>query len=530
MEITIEAEHNSRLTECHENVFALILKHRTLSKLLGKVKHRVLELRMNPKDEKDDFKCGLSNTFQGAIYNYTDDHSYLISGSLDNLRSIKIVKSAYQPLPTHEEFCEAVDVLLRNDENLATAVKRKKARLYKPMPPLAEILSPTGERQRAIGVGIQSVGDTSIRNEILGISISRQEIIHFEGRNHFPSPSGDKGPCGLPPGNETTTKSAAGESAITIKQGGIVMWTLDVVRPAASSGTVGSAVELKNVFFKGKKVLHKAHVPILNVRYDGDKGGCGPYRDWQNEESEFEAIGNDKAPGIRICTQPAKTIFESGNDQEGNFRGAALYVKGNEVFIVTEMEAGWYRYICQWILGMDGSIKPRFAFSAVENYCVCNVHHHHVYWRLDFDIETAGNNKVEEFNDPILIGDSHWHTKKYEIRRLKDESRKRKWRITNTVSGAGYLIEPGENDGVADDFGVGDFWILKYRYNEIDDGVKIIHGTPEQCKAHIDKFITGESVENTDVVVWYGAHFTHDIHEIGEVGHIVGPNITPIQL
>jgi hypothetical protein len=32
------------------------------------------------------------------------------------------------------------------------------------------------------------------------------------------------------------------------------------------------------------------------------------------------------------------------------------------------------------------------------------------------------------------------------------------------------------------------------------------------------------------VVVWYAAHFTHDLHEEnGHVGHIVGPVLRPAQ-
>ena len=40
----------------------------------------------------------------------------------------------------------------------------------------------------------------------------------------------------------------------------------------------------------------------------------------------------------------------------------------------------------------------------------------------------------------------------------------------------------------------------------------------------LDDFVTGESVDNTDVVLWYGAHFTHDVHHEA-VGHIVGPTL-----
>jgi hypothetical protein len=47
--------------------------------------------------------------------------------------------------------------------------------------------------------------------------------------------------------------------------------------------------------------------------------------------------------------------------------------------------------------------------------CVCTVHHHHVYWRLDFDIRTAGNNVVREYNEWPWF--RQWHTKQFETQR-----------------------------------------------------------------------------------------------------------------
>jgi hypothetical protein len=148
-----------------------------------------------------------------------------------------------------------------------------------------------------------------------------------------------------------------------------------VTRPAASSGTNGSGIELQYINYKGKTVIRQAHVPILNVKYDED--ACGPYRDWQYEEGMIEADGDDVVPGFRLCSTPAKTILDSRSDQ-GNFLGVAVYVDRQEVVLVSEMEAGWYRYISEWRLHANGTIKPRFGFAAVNNSCVCNTHHHHV--------------------------------------------------------------------------------------------------------------------------------------------------------
>jgi Copper amine oxidase, enzyme domain len=507
-----------------ENAVQSILSAAAVKKYLAKSKHRVLAADFFAADEKEKkyLKCqsNFSDFNRLTVYDYTRNCCVFIQVKAWKPLAVDITESAFQPEPNDEEFNEAVEMLARKYPRVLEGIKEKLVRIYRPMPPTIDVAMPTGEVQRTIAVGIKS-SMREVRNEIAGVNMITNEITHFKNGSPDNASALDDA-CGLPDASQpTTSKGIAGESWITVTQGGVEIWKLLVVRPSASSGTKGSGVELKFVNYKKKRVLYQAHVPILNVRYDND--ACGPYRDWQWQESMFTANGVDKAPGIRICPTPAQTILDSENDN-GNFKGVAIYVQGQEVVLVSEMEAGWYRYISEWRLHTNGTISPRFGFSAVQNSCVCNKHHHHAYWRFDFDIETPSNNLVEEFNDPILIGNSNWHKKTYEIKRAKDSARKRKWRITNTISGSSYEIIPGANDGTLDSFGVGDLWVLRYHGgSEIDDGVTNVGGTPDQCKAHIDKFVNEENVENKDVVIWYGAHFTHDIH--AHAGHIVGPTL-----
>jgi hypothetical protein len=124
---------------------------------------------------------------------------------------------------------------------------------------------------------------------------------------------------------------------VTVSQGGTVLWKFLAVRPAASSGTNGSGVELRYVDYQGKRLLYRAHVPILNVQYQNN--ACGPYLDWQWQEGMIEANGADVGPGFRLCPAPAQTILDTGQDA-GNFLGTAIYVKGQEVVLVSEMQAG----------------------------------------------------------------------------------------------------------------------------------------------------------------------------------------------
>ena len=505
-----------------------LLRLTEVKKLLQKARHRLLSIAL--VESETELKSSHAPTppsrFRATIYDYTNNRTLLIDGRLSHPRKVEITQSGSQPLPTREEFEEAVQILAR-DKQLGPGIREQRLQPYPPMPPLLGEQLPDGRTERTIAVGLLPTNGEH-HHEIVGVNMSRRTIVRFV--NYAPPTAQAHNPiCGIPYANQTTASNVAGQVWITVKQGATTLWKFLAVRPAASSGTNGSGVELRFVDYRGKRVLYRAHVPILNVKYNGN--ACGPYRDWQNEEGMIQANGTDVAPGFRLCSTPAQTILDTGSDT-GTFLGTAIYVQGQEVVLVCEMQAGWYRYVSEWRLHANGTIRPLFGFSAVSSSCVCNVHHHHAYWRLDFDIRTAGNNRVREFNNPPLVGSSNWHNKTYEIRRPRDPARNRKWRVENAVTGEGYEIIPGANDGVATaapdwPFPKGDVWILRYRGSEIDDGVVAV-GPPYE--AGLDSWINGESIQNQDVVIWYGGHFTHDVtHEPpGSHGHIVGPVLKPV--
>lgn len=423
-----------------------------------------------------------------------------------------------QPLPSQEEFDDAVRILTA-DREFGPLLRERLVQPYAPMPPLGNEETLDGRIERTINVGLLPTKE-GIRHEIAGVNLIRERIVRYDGGAPGNSLA-DSSSCGIADANKQTVRSAAGQVWITVKQGNTTLWRFLAVRPAASSGTNGSGVELRYLDYRGKRLLYRAHVPILNVKYDKT---CGPYRDWQNQEGMIQANGQNVAPGFMLSPAPVQTILDNGSDA-GTFLGVGIYVQGLEVVLVSEMEAGWYRYVSEWRLHADGTIRPRFGFTAVQQSCVCIRHHHHAYWRLDFDIGAPGNNRVREFNDPPLFAGTNWHTKSFEIRRPRDPARNRKWRVENTLSGDAYDIVPGNTDGVATSspdwpFPRGDVWLVRYRGSEIDDGVVAI-GPPYE--AGLDAWVNGESINGMDVVVWYAGHFTHDFAQQG--GHRVGPDL-----
>jgi hypothetical protein len=508
-----------------------VLKETSLRKFVGHAKARLLYVEALEEAVADKRgKPRAPSRFRATLYDDRAGRTILAEGSIRSPRALKLSETAQAPAPSEAEFASAVEAVRRH-EAFSASITAGELETYQPIPAVLLSELPDGRFERRIAVGLLP-RNRKHSHEIVGVSLPSNEVLRFSERGPVSVRPANLGLCGVPhsASQQTATKGTAGQAWVTISQGGQTLWRFLVVRPAASSGTNGSGIELRYVDFKGRRVLYRAHVPILNVKYDND--ACGPYRDWQYQEGMIEANGADVAPGFRLCPSPARTIMDTGSDT-GNFLGTGIYIQGNEVVFVSEMEAGWYRYVCQWRFSTDGTLRPRFGFAAVESPCVCNVHHHHVYWRLDFDIRTPGNNRVREFNDPPLVGSSNWHEKYFEIRRPRDFTRNRKWRVENASTGEGYEIVPQAADGIATaqsdwPFGRGDVWILRYHGNEIDDG-SVATGPPYE--AGLDAWVNGESVRNQDVVIWYGAHFTHDVnHEDPAVhGHIVGPDLKPVR-
>jgi hypothetical protein len=408
-----------------------VLNNPSVRKSLGRGRHRLLSLEPVEREEGKGARrlaASLPVGHRATIYDYTKNRALVVEASLVGRRRLEIAESGEQPPPTRAEFDEAVRLLARDPE-LGPALRAKRLRPYPPMPPLVEAEGDAARPERTVAVGLLPA-DKGVRHEIVGVNLVRRKAVRF--KHKAPETAAAHNPiCGIPFTQQATTgrQYVPGQAWVTVSQGGTVLWKFLVLRPAATQGpgrsTNGTGIELRSVDYRGKRVLYRAHVPILNVKYE--PGGCGPYRDWQNEEGKIHAQGADVAPGFRLCPQPAKTILDTGSDT-GNFLGVGIYVQGQEVVLVSEMEAGWYRYVTEWRLHADGTIRPRFGFTAVENSCVCSVHHHHIYWRFDFDLRTPGNNIVKEFNDPPLpgLGAAKWHTKPYELQRPRAPARKRK--------------------------------------------------------------------------------------------------------
>jgi hypothetical protein len=498
--------------------------------LAGK-QYRLLDISYIDNTDKSRGELQLPTRYKAVFYDYTNDRVFVAEGSFDGSETVTVHEEFYQPVPSQEEFDAALRVLQKSG-NFADSLKRESLKPFRPMPPVT-VLDGTTERILNIGLSAQ---DSDSQNQIVGVSIKRGVVVLYP--NNAP-PMATAAPDACGPAFSNGSGGGAGQYQLTVTQGQTTLWEMLVVRPGASVGTNGSGIQVDNVKYKGKMVMKRGHVPVLDVQYIPQT--CGPYRDWQDEEGMFNAPttgATDPAPGIRVLGvgQVATTILESGVDA-GNFNGVAIYTQNNETVMVTEMNAGWYRYIMEWRFDNNGTIRPRFGFGATSDNCTCNIHHHHVYWRFDFDVVQANNRvyQVERgrrFLQPITT----------EISRAKSIQTNRSLMVQNSAGDEAYMVVPNISDGKVDTFGVNDFWVLRYKTgasptaSEIDDGRVCCSVNSEFLG---NNWVNGESVVDQDVVVWYGAHFMHtdganllDPDRSGLIisgSHVVGPDLLPIR-
>ncbi|NUS06817.1 MAG: hypothetical protein HOV97_30150 [Nonomuraea sp.] len=456
--------------------------------------------------------------FQATVFDPAGNRAVELRGTLDRPQRAELRPSSFRPQPGREELAAAAAVL-RADPRFPAG---DDVVVYRPMPPLADQENPDGTTVRRPTLGIYTPGEpTGLRHRIVAVDVAAGAV--------------DWTPAGInvrmhhdcehtvPQGVEAMTDHGGPDQVrVRVVSGSTELWNLLVLRPRASAPQNpgnGGGVELREVRYRGRLVLRQAHVPVLNVEYEEGT----TFRDWGSSETRFSATGTDPVGwGWRLCDSAPRTILERTGTDAGNFQGVAFHHDGEQLRIVSELEAGWYRYASDWRLGDNGDIMPRFGFAATANPMTCMVHRHHAYWRLDFDIEGAGNDVVEQIDDTGSIIPEPVPIIRETTRRRRHPAKY--WQVRDKSSGRGYQIHPGPYDDTADDYGVSDLWFLRHHPRELDDG-----NPGPRDRAAISRFLDGESINGANVVVWYAGHYYHDqAHPQPHQGQLIGPHLVAI--
>jgi hypothetical protein len=208
--------------------------------------------------------------------------------------------------------------------------------------------------------------------------------------------------------------------------------------------------------------------------------------------------------------------------------------RGQQLVLWGTLQAANYRYIIEFSFRDDGSIGFRMG-STGHNYGGSEWvgHMHNGLWRIDVNIDGPDNNTVQvvEHAEPLpkdklkaktivrpfndgKEGFEDWHAEKFTMLRIKNEKRKNK-----RGEPIAYDLMPlrlgnaRHHGGEREVCTHHDFWVSRARLKQL-------------VYTDVPKYVAkGESIKNTDVVIWHSAPSHHEPRsEDGEIidGRLVG--------
>jgi hypothetical protein len=112
--------------------------HPSLRELLNNTRHRLLyvELLDSEPDAKIDQDPKPPSRFLATFYDYINNRTIRALGSLADRQQLEVSEFGDEPVPSDEEFAEAVKILTEHSE-LGPALREQHVRPYAPMPPMA---------------------------------------------------------------------------------------------------------------------------------------------------------------------------------------------------------------------------------------------------------------------------------------------------------------------------------------------------------------------------------------------------------
>ncbi|MFQ3610936.1 MAG: hypothetical protein SNJ72_05490 [Fimbriimonadales bacterium] len=483
-------------------------------RFLEKVRYNVLAANFLYPPTKEPGTLPYPDRAELTLYDYTNNIGYLVTAHFPTARWVEVTPMKEQPLYFSEvEYRDAVQILTR-DPNFGEPLRRGTAFCSPGMPAVVHEAAPDSplgrldvmpsyvpsHRCTVVQVHYGRGSGLDGRTALFMIDLVDQTVVGYTNT------VGDFAPaaCGGPPSG-SSCGSVGGSTWQALSWG---PWSMMVRRPAGtrtSEQNSGAGVELRDVFYNGRLVIRRAGMPVLNVFYDGNS--CGPYRDWLYSENCFKCTGTDIGNGLRVAdpNTNVRTICEDMNDA-GTLRGVAVYEDAGELVLISECDAGWYRYITGWRFHPSGIIRPRFMYGYTDSSCVCRGRLHNAIWRIHFALDGQGGLMVEEYDAPRGSRAGRWTPIVMEARRLRYPDRDRRWRVRKLSTGFTAEIVPGAKDGLHEAFttGEGDVWVMRYKPGSggLDAEVSGSGGS----WANISQYVNGEKTVDQDLVVWYGAH------------------------
>jgi hypothetical protein len=196
--------------------------------------------------------------------------------------------------------------------------------------------------------------------------------------------------------------------------------------------------------FNGRSVIASGGAPFVIVPYHGEwptfKDGLNP----QCGGLPFLSL-IPTAPNARQNNLPPNSTATNDNEfhAQNNPHGAVVVEKHGKGWIEPEHLAIWakfqcgnYRYIHRWVFHADGSVHVEVGLGGnLGSWGPQLEHIHHFYFRLDLDIDSAGDNQVQRLNPGGWgLNQDAWLPINTETTNTVNPAGYTKWKIVNKTA------------------------------------------------------------------------------------------------
>jgi Copper amine oxidase, enzyme domain len=291
----------------------------------------------------------------------------------------------------------------------------------------------------------------------------------------------------------------------------------------------GEGLKIAGATFNGRSVIASGGAPFVIVPYHGEsptfKDGLNP----QCGGLPYLAL-IPTAPNVHQNSLPPNNTATNDNEfhAQNNPRGAVVVEKHGKGWIEPEhlvvwakFQCGNYQYVHRWVFHADGSVHVEVGLGGkLGSWGPQLGHIHHFYFRLDLDIDGAGNNQAQRLHHGGWgLNQDAWLSILTETTNTANPAGYTKWKVVNKAAKPNgqfrsYELVPGSDGGPDGKYSTNDVWVCLYK-----SGTESGSDVGSNCKdtALTTAYVNPpENVDGKDVVLWYCLRHHHFTRYLGE--------------
>jgi primary-amine oxidase len=286
----------------------------------------------------------------------------------------------------------------------------------------------------------------------------------------------------------------------------------------------GGAVEIL-----GQANLAEIHVPYDNNAarfYDLSLIGLGG--------SMLELTGDECPSGALLADAAEDVVCQTEAPTGYDYKAYDEQAQGTSLSLFSVSALGAYNYVVAWNFDDDGTIRPEVGATGqlqlyggppnqtwpVGGGNRAVAHMHNFYWRLDFDVDGAADDRVEEMEAGFVPGTGQSQLRNFrrafqnEVARRVAPTGFRSWRVRDLVStnadnhplSVELLPNPDHiyRGPSFEAFTRNEVYVT--RRKPCENFAANNFGT---CADDLADMANGETLNGRDLVVWYGSSFHH---------------------